>query len=193
MKSYTKQIVGILVLLLVATWAYGFFYSDLKTPPNSVKYQNKDAGVSFYYPQIFRQLAKMDNELVRLALPTTELTSIEYPETITFLKPESITQPSDLEEVLLGKVIFDGSGEHPDSVGQFGQADIGGQRFYFIQSGRFEGILSYEYFLTKDTVVLPISIRWYIGDRWMDPTFEIKDDPRYKQLIDILSTLKVSL
>jgi hypothetical protein len=191
MKSYTKQIVGAIILLLVVTWAYGFFYSDLKTPPNSIKYQNKEAGISFFYPKSFRELSKKESEIVRLALPTTELTSIEYPETITFLKPETITKPADLEEVLLEKVIFDGSGEHPDSVGQFGQSDINGQRFYFIQSGRFEGILSYEYFLTKDTLVLPISIRWYIGHRWMDPTFEIKDDPRYKELIGILSTLKV--
>jgi hypothetical protein len=192
MKSHTKHIVWAIILLLLATWTYGFFYSDLKTPPNSFKYQNKEAGISFFYPQSFREITKIDSEIVRLALPTTELSSVEIPETITFLKPEIITKPSDLEKVLLSKVIFDGSGEHPDSVGQFGQADINGQRFYFIQSGRFEGILSYEYFLAKDTVVLPISIRWYIGDRWMDPTFEIKDDPRYKELIGILSTLKVN-
>jgi len=190
MKSYTKiaSIALVLAILLVS----GYLFSGRSVvPPNSVKYQNKELGISLFYPQSLREITKQEPEFLRLALPTTELTSVEVPETITFLKPSTLASPNDLEKTLVSSVIFDASGEHPDSIGQFGQAEIGGQRFYFIQSGRFEGWLSYEYFLTKSDKVMQISVRWYIGDHWMDPTFEIKDDARYKQLMDILATVRI--
>ncbi|TAK57577.1 hypothetical protein EPO17_01625 [Patescibacteria group bacterium] len=191
MKSYLKPTLGIFALVVVLVLVCISLYSRPTVPADTIRYENKEIGVSFLYPKSLRNVATTtEQELVHLALPLSKFTSLGYPETITFLKPIVITEPSDLEEILVRRVIFDGSGEHPDSIGDFKTKDIQGKRFYFIQNGRFEGIISYEFFFVTDKTVVPVSVRWY-SDRWMDPSFVMEDDPRYAELLDILGTLRV--
>ncbi len=193
MKShtYTKPFLGIFILLVILIVGYFFTASKSDIPVNTTHYENKDAGVSFYYPKSLTETTKIEGELVRLTPRVADLSQQDPSDTITFFKPVTFAKADDLKKIMIETVVFDGSGNHPDSLDSFGQADIGGQRFYFIQSGRFEGILTYDYFLVKDDRVLPIFVRWYIGELWTDPTFEIKFDDRYKQLIKILGTVQV--
>ena len=191
MKLNPKMAVCICILAIILVASYLFSVFHPSTPANTTRYENTEAGLSFYYPQSLTKATSIDRELIRLALPITETGGSDVSDTITFGKPITLTQPADLQKVLVEQVTLDPSGEHPDSLQSFGQIQVKGQRFYFIQSGRFEGWLSYDYFLVQDKNVLPIFARWYIGDRWTDPTFEIKYDARYTQLITILSTIKL--
>jgi hypothetical protein len=193
MDYHKKPIVRLFVILGVLLLGYVLVSFWMGVPASKVKYEDKQAGLSFLYPKSLTEIAKIEPELIRLALPKVETGSGDVPETITFRKPINISPTTtDLSKVLISQVVLDGSGDHPESIDSFRQVEIKGRRFYFIQTGRLEGWLSYDYFLLQDHTLLPIAVRWYIGSRWTDPTFEVKFDPRYAELVDILATVRIA-
>lgn len=95
---------------------------------------------------------------------------------------------SDYEPALLSDVTFDPSGMHPKSIGEFKKVIIGTHEFYAIRTGRFEGVLSYNYYLIEGSKIYVFSFISRSVD-WTNPDLDEQSDPGHTLLRQILSTV----
>jgi len=117
-------------------------------------------------------------------------------EFIAAQRPEQITDTRSLEDILLANTRFAGSGFTPDGIDEYTEETIGGHTFYVIQTGRFEGDVSYNYFLKAGKAVVPFSIQYYVGEyyvggAWTDEDYDPTTHPFYKEAREVLASITV--
>jgi len=95
----------------------------------------------------------------------------------------------NFQDVVLANTVFDGSGMNPTSISKFTQVRINKLVFYKIKTGRFEGVLSYVYYLQRDNVVFAFSFTSR-GVDWTNPNLDEEADSTHVILKQMLSTLK---
>ncbi len=117
----------------------------------------------------------------------------------TITKRELLTPAGKtFQEVLINDVVFDGSGLHPESFAKFTARHLGTHDFYFIQTGRFEGVLSFNYYLSaaalaKEGLSTGDKIHVFTlvsrGVDWTNPNFDPEQDPGHLKLKELLAKL----
>ncbi len=163
--------------------------TDEKDVKDWKTYRNEELGFEFKYPSKYQEFIDLENSN-QPSVPIITLLSLE-PNNDLFLTVRHKVIPTDqsFKEIILDSVIFDGSGLHPKSLDMFKIISLGENKFYFIQSGLFEGILSYEYFLINKQ-----DLFWFYfrsnGVDWTNPDFNGEIFPPHLEWKKILSTFK---
>jgi hypothetical protein len=60
---------------------------------------------------------------------------------------------------------------------------------YYIQTSQFEGRIAYSAYFVKDNFILPLMYVWEDVD-WTNPTYDSSSDPKFKEFINILRSIK---
>ncbi len=60
---------------------------------------------------------------------------------------------------------------------------------YYIQTSQFEGRVAYSAYFVKDNFILPLMYVWEDVD-WTNPTYDSSSDPKFKEFINILRSIK---
>jgi hypothetical protein len=94
------------------------------------------------------------------------------------------------EPVLVSDVTFDPSGMQPKGLSDFKKVAIGGYQFYAIRVGRYEGVLTYNYYLPVDNRVYVFSFTSR-GVDWTNPELNEAADPGHLLLRQMLSTIEI--
>jgi hypothetical protein len=157
-----------------------------ETTANWKTYRNEKYGFEFKYPNQY--LIKESPEIITLDDGSNDNT-ITAKKPITIEKLE-IPQSETYKEFLIKNTILNASGKNPSSFDNFSEQRIGQNTFYYIETGRFEGVLSSTYYLVKGTFIYKFGVVSYIGAKWQDPNFKETDDIHYQNLNQILSTFK---
>lgn len=99
------------------------------------------------------------------------------------------TSSAQYQERIIGDVYFDASGEHPQSFSQFKEVVLGNHKFYYINSGIFEGVLSGNYYL-----VVPQGIYAFLfssfGVDWTNSQFNPDTEPMHVVVKQMLQTFR---
>ncbi len=105
--------------------------------------------------------------------------------------PVPITTTNTMEKILFEKTVFDGSGMNPTSIDQFKVEKLGNETFYTIQTGRFEGQISYSAYVVKNAKVYPFHFAWMVGADWMSPEYDVTKDENLAVFKKILSSVEI--
>ncbi len=153
------------------------------------KIYSNDA-LSFLYPADL-SIEPREDELFTACKDFAEPIKIEscvfFAKELNIVSKEDLTEKS-YEPAILSDVIFDGSGEHPESLDEFSKVVIGSHEYYAIKTGRFEGQLSYNYYLPVGPKVYVFGFR-SMGVDWTNPELDEQGDPGHVLLREILSTV----
>ena len=177
------------MILLVASFGLKFFAGSNGNPEvssssadtiNWQSYDNSNLGISLKYPKDWSHgvLAK-DDWILNLLKDNNQVT-IRIIENF-----ESIPEIAILQDV-----VFDGSGKQPKSINEFTKVKIGDYEYYKIQTGRFEGVLSYNYYLPVKNKIFVFSFTAQ-GVDWTNPNLDEENVPTHLILKQILSTVKM--
>lgn len=106
-----------------------------------------------------------------------------------FIRVLSLISEEDYKSVLVNDVVFEGSGAHPTSFEEFSTKKLGNNMVYYIKTGRFEGILSINYYIIRNNLIFSfVSMSSPID--WTNPNYKTEDDQLNKDLQQILSTFR---
>jgi hypothetical protein len=149
------------------------------------KYTNENLGVSFSYPNDWTQgTSSNGKEIFNLLKDKNRIT-------LDLLGPfKCLCTSKELEQIIISNTIFDGSGLSPKSIDEFKKINYNGNIFYKVRTGRFEGVLSYSYYLPLQNKVLVFSFVSY-GVDWTNPNLDEENDSSHLVLKNILSTIKI--
>lgn len=105
------------------------------------------------------------------------------------LRASSIPEGKKFEDILISDVVFDGSGGNPKSIDEFSSKKLGNNTVYYIETGRFEGILSTNYYIVRNNLIFSFVSTSSPID-WTNPNYKTENDQLNKNLQQIFSTLK---
>jgi len=153
-------------------------------------YRNEEYGFEFGYPQhfILNPISLSNNMILALHAKNTIYPTSE--DHIRIFKPEIISDSNSLENILIRKTIFDGSGKNPSSINQFRKETVANNTVYIILTGRFEGDISFSAFIVSSKKVYLIQAQWYVDGNWSNPSYDPLVDTHYTEFLKILSTFK---
>ena len=156
-------------------------------------YENEFYGFELKYPQSFQIVSNISpqRESVVEFISKTALASADMPEKVISIKRVGDARPtlSSLERILIAHTIFDASGLSPKSLSEFTQEKIGNNMFYSIRIGRFEGVVSFAYYLVTGKGVFKFDVISQGVENWMEPTFNEDTDAGRVLLKEMLGTL----
>ena len=197
------SITGVLIVIVIGIF-YFFFYKlqpvcwpycpsmtdeDRENIKESITqdwktYRNGNVGFTFSYPTNWEEgTFGRDDEFINILNGQNQIEA-------RLLGPfKCKCTDKELEQILVSDVIYDGSGKHPQSINEFTKITIANNQFYKIRTSRFEGTLSYNYYLPKDNRVLVLSFTSQ-GVAWTDPNLDEESDSTHVVLKQILSTFK---
>jgi hypothetical protein len=95
------------------------------------------------------------------------------------------------QSILLTHTYMDGSGANPSSMAAFSQQKFGAYTFYYMQTGRYEGTISYQAYFQQGKIVYPISFSWYVGAKWSDQSYVTTTDPTLATFKQILASVSL--
>lgn len=147
-------------------------------------YTNEYHGFEIKYPNICEE-GTLADELANFMCSVGSKSLTDSIKISFFDKPIDKT----VESVIIANTFFDGSGLHPKSISDFTQVKINGDIFYKIRTGRFEGTLSYVYYLIKNNTIFAFSFASQ-GVDWTNPTLDEEADGAHVILKQMLSTLE---
>jgi hypothetical protein len=194
-----KIIWGIVVVVLIAIGVVYYYkstwISDPKIPTEEnvltsdrKTYVNDQVGISLKIPKTF--------------LPSTQKTAPEY--LIVFYDSQKDFPNPEVRNLMsIHKPISaDGAASFPDYIEkyplinannnkpyQFISRTLGSNTFYFMQTERFEGTLSYAYFTFHNGMVYRFDSTSQ-GVAWSDQSLDVEADPVHLVLKESLSSLK---
>ncbi len=105
------------------------------------------------------------------------------------IKKLDIFSGNNFQDVIIKNTIFDGSGLNPESWSQFEEVKMGNNLFYKILTGRFEGSLSYSYYLVHGNTIYDFSFLSH-GVDWTNPNLDQEADSTHIVLKKMLETLE---
>lgn len=91
-------------------------------------------------------------------------------------------------DVMASSTVFDGSGMNP-KVSAFTKEITKNTTVYYIKSGQFEGVVSYDGYFVKDNFIIPLRYVWD-GVDWTNPKYDSTQDARFKEFIEILRSVE---
>ncbi|MBU6390010.1 hypothetical protein KGQ31_00490 [Patescibacteria group bacterium] len=150
-------------------------------PQGWLKYEDLSLGLSFYYPLDF---TKMNGDSAALLIEDKNGNKIG--ERSLDLGADSTTT---VEAAIINDTVFDASGLHPESFSEYKKVKIGNCEFYEIRTGRFEGQLSYGYYLPLGNKIAVFSFTAR-GVDWTNPDLDEENNPTHAILRQILTTIQ---
>ncbi len=168
--------------------------SDMKT------YQNTALGITFEYSARFSE-ARRGPTWARI--PADTLAAFDsykdkripdnttYPDEEILVRRYAISSSGSFEGILLENTVKDASGLHPKSLAEFTKKAIGGKEFYSIMTSRFEGTLSFAYYLITPSYVYRFDSVDQ-GTDWTNQNLDTENDPTHIALKELLGTLAIS-
>lgn len=144
-------------------------------------YEDASLGISFEYPKSFEQQDGNPNVFLAKDKSGDEIGERKIESADNALK--------SVEAALLDDVVYGASGAHPKSIGEFQKVTIAGRQFYKIRTERFEGVLSYNYYLPLGNQIAVFSFRAQ-GVDWTNPNLDEETVPAHFVLKQVLATLK---
>ncbi len=152
-------------------------------------YTNTQSGFELKYPQKFLPVNVVDGKSI-LAFTDRSNTKQRLSTLPDIsLRTFTINSGDDYRNLLIKDAVFSGSGMHPKSFGEFSSKKIGDNAVYHIQTGRFEGVLSINYYLVIKNQIFAFTLTSSPVD-WTNANFKSESDPLNQILLQILSTFK---
>jgi len=148
-------------------------------------YENREAGVKFNYSSDFT-ISKSNDTVFGVCKDFGG--APPYSGCVSFVKILNVK--NSLDNLLIGDVVFDGSGMHPNSINDFEKISMGENEYLRIKVGRFEGVLTYNYYLPKGSKVFVFSFAAR-GVDWTNPELDEEIDPTHLELKKILRTVEI--
>ncbi len=151
---------------------------------------NREYGFQVKYPPGYVAIAGLTNTMRK------EIVKFEYTDPLKApTPPDSITirlvpwtKDTDFRKVLIDDVVFDGSGEHPEDFSEFTERTIGNYTYYSILTGRFEGVLSFAYYVVSEKYGIYAFDAVAHGVDWTNPNLNEEEDSVHKALKSMLET-----
>lgn len=123
----------------------------------------------------------VDEELgITLQYPEGEKIKVDSP----ILIPPGLTPLATMAQSSL----LDPSGMNP-SESEFIRIVSPYTTAYYVPTGRFEAVMSYDGYVTRNNFIIPIRYSWE-QTRWSDPTYEVEKDPHFKIFLDVLKSIQ---
>ena len=151
-------------------------------------YTNNQYGLRLDYPSIFAAVKNGTGFLLVL-----ENKSKDFPNNSIYNKITVSVMPAkgtkSVNEYLAQYPIINGNTNKPFS---FTERKLGSNTFYYAQTERFEGTLSFRYLILKGDNIFDFS-SISEGVAWTDPNLDVENDSTHSYLKGILTTLWISL
>jgi hypothetical protein len=107
-----------------------------------------------------------------------------------------------IERAVINDATYNPSGLHPKSIRELAKVKIGNHEYHKVRTTRFEGVLSYSYYLTDLVLQKPpvpgTSFRLIVfsftsrGVDWTNPNLDEENDPNHLTLKEILKTVRIN-
>lgn len=150
-------------------------------------YRNSELGFEVRYPsKVVVDNAQKRKDSVRFVFsPSSDLDAF-------WIRIWNFPVGKEIEDVITEITTFDPSGLHPDSIEVFQMRKIGDNQYYYIVTSTFEGVygLSYYYNLHKDYVLEFHLSGITRSGSWIDPEYNVENEPNHKVFREILSTFR---
>lgn len=116
--------------------------------------------------------------------------SLVYPEDAIFTigYPVLVPQGDNPLNVMASSTFLDPSGLNPipsDFIKEITQNTT----VYYLQTSQFEGRVAYTAYFVKDNFIIPLMYIWEDVD-WTNPAYDSSLDPKFKEFINILRSIK---
>ncbi|MCL5091117.1 MAG: hypothetical protein M1514_03850 [Patescibacteria group bacterium] len=190
LSSFLKLGLGLLVIIV----AMGLFFFLKKRGGQLVSYINAPNKISFFYPKKFVQVTcpSIDilpkfNYLICLNDSTRNQRLTPLPDVA--VRRLSMTGFKNFQEVLINDAVYEGSGMNPKSFSEFKELKLSDNTFYYLETGRFEGILSFNYYVIRGEEIIGFNLVSSPVD-WTNPKFISENDLLNQELITILKSFK---
>ncbi len=173
---------------------------SFRVPASNVSwntYRNEQHGFEFQYPARFsgasalapwNQYNGMSALVAFGSYKSTHNPDSIIPDEVLLLYRLEIPAGKSFENFILEKTVFGGSGLNPTSISRFKKRVFNGREFYSITTERFEGMLSFSYYLHAP----PYAYRFDSiaqGVDWTNPKLDEENDPTHAALREMLGTL----
>ena len=154
------------------------------TQPGMTAYSSNTLGLGFQYPKSYALGGTA-------AAPTFSSSEkvYTYPQSVITVTRVSNSSAS-YKQVLMNSVTYDASGMLPKAFSEFSQQKMGGNTYYRIQNGLFEGTLTVTYFLVNSRGIYEFQLH-SLGVDWTNPKFNLEKQPGIVVLKQILPTVWV--
>ncbi len=178
----------IIALIVIGGGVYIYNKNSVETPDKSSKtYTNTQYKFSFNYPSVFtisnQNIGQEGLVLLRDSSKTFPNTDLHNQILVSAFSAKGATSFADY---LTKYPIVDANSNRPLN---FVQRTLGSNIFYYAQTERFEGTLSYSYYLLKgDTIFDFTSISH--GVAWTDPNLDVENDSTHSFLKGLLTSLR---
>lgn len=157
-----KFFIGFLIIFAIAGVAYRLNIDMNKVEPvKLVTYTDEELGITLQYPEGVK--IKVDSPIL-------------------------IPPGSTPLQTMAKSSIMDGSGMNPNES-QFVREVSPYTTIYYVPTGRFEALVSFDGYVTRNNFIIPIRYSWE-ESRWSDPTYETEKDPRFKIFLDALRSVQ---
>ena len=159
-------------------------------------YRNAALGIEFQYPARFSEVPASvswwhyERGTPTLAAWKNGRSSSTLPDEFIVMTRYETPSRKTFESVLLERTVFGASGLSPTSLSQFTKKQIGGREFYSTQIERFEGVLSFAYYLPTPSYVYRFNSIAQ-GVDWTNPKLDVENDPTHAALRELLATLTI--
>lgn len=116
--------------------------------------------------------------------------TLEYKENAPITIGDPIIIPAGAKplDTMASTTILDGSGMNP-KASAFTKEITKNTTVYYIKSGQFEGVVSYDGYFVKDNFIIPIRYVWD-GVDWTNPKYDSTQDVRFKEFLEILHSVE---
>lgn len=91
-------------------------------------------------------------------------------------------------DTMASTTVLDGSGMNP-KASVFTKEITKNTTVYYIKSGQFEGVVSYDAYFVKDNFIIPLRYAWD-GVDWTNPKYDSTQDPKFKEFMDVLRSIQ---
>lgn len=150
-------------------------------------YTNSKHSLEFKYPPNFSPVNDSKSTVSFMDKLNTQERLSTLPD-ISF-RTISIIPGEDYKNELIKDVVFAGSGMHPKSFAEFSSKMVENNTVYYIETGLFEGILSFNYyFINKNQIAVFTLVSSPVD--WTNSSFKPENDPLNQSLLQILSTFR---
>jgi hypothetical protein len=155
--------------------------------PDWKTYTNSQYGFSINYPQkyVFAKPVTSPGDVVQWFDSSKVFTNPEAKNLINISILSANGEPS-FTDYISKYPILNGNTDRPF---QFTPRVIGSNKFYYTQTERFEGTLSYDYYLLRGNALYRFSSVSQ-GVAWTDPDLDTENDSTHATLKEMLATLK---
>ncbi|MFA5828745.1 MAG: hypothetical protein WC841_05325 [Candidatus Shapirobacteria bacterium] len=162
-----------------------------EVPPkgDNLVFENSDLGIKLGYPENFSPVECILEDDVICLDETAKSSRLSTKPDIRLYRIR-LENTGDYKQVMMGDVIFDASGLSPESFEEFVPIVAGGNSFYKIKTGLFEGILTYKYFLVRNSDILVFEVTSSPAG-WTEEGYDPEKDELNRQFLEMTGSMEL--